>query len=840
MLYAPEVQTIAAQYAPVIEELRDLARLHGLSIGLPEDLTAFPLRLSQSFRLRSETSGFFHGLQHQHPDLDLDDALAILLLAIGGNTVLRRSPAVEEALSLTSGFLSSLGGWPGSSFDPVIDLDNPPDHDPRFDLRAAQAREAAAGLPSREATSLYPPDEDLQPETGAAPPEPYHADLLAQAEEGNQPEDSSQLEESRKSEDHQPDSSPEPATSPDPESRAGSGDASATGTGPDNPEPPAPRQPDLPLAAIAEALARLERGNLELRLHLDSIDQRISRMEPLLEVEPPSAPHSSHPEAPPDDLSRRFDPHPDSPSPLSPALEPEDQPATLLRSRRISLAPSDPPLHDDRLPTRGTRPTPTFTPEPQPVSAPSSPAVHPPPGTPQNQAAAPRPRPLAGRFAAARDLPGLDGDSPLFSSADVIEDPRELSRAAGDPAILEPELPSSGQPGSPEPTPASTASTPAAPVDLPSALSSGGNPAPVFSASFLRSDTVSGPPPPLSRAERRAATLSSYHSPERRQPLSPASGQPSQQPDPAAPQPDPVTPPPAQTVASVASPSERRSRPPGERSALPERNEATESIASTAALPTFPDPPSRQMPSAPGQSATPPAADTGNLDFSSSAPDLPEGRSRSPLVIAIFVAILVALAGLFYVNGLPAPFTHPFTASPARTPSNPTPAAPVAKPSTPASSSPGDHVRSSRNSSTPAASAPAPPRPEPAPQGRVLGERQVFKPSVAEDDLTSPGRTVAPTFVPGPVMDGYLLAAPHPDYPSEAGGGTVVLEAMISRNGEVESLKALGGSHLLRDTVTQAVQRWQYRPFRVNGRPVEVRTIIRVDVKEQSGTSAPN
>ena len=87
-------------------------------------------------------------------------------------------------------------------------------------------------------------------------------------------------------------------------------------------------------------------------------------------------------------------------------------------------------------------------------------------------------------------------------------------------------------------------------------------------------------------------------------------------------------------------------------------------------------------------------------------------------------------------------------------------------------------------------------------------------------------------------MDGYLVAAPRPNYPKLANlagiQGKISMEAMISKEGQVEALKVLGGPQLLRDAATSAVKQWQYRPFEVKGRPVEVRTIIRVDVASRA------
>ena len=59
--------------------------------------------------------------------------------------------------------------------------------------------------------------------------------------------------------------------------------------------------------------------------------------------------------------------------------------------------------------------------------------------------------------------------------------------------------------------------------------------------------------------------------------------------------------------------------------------------------------------------------------------------------------------------------------------------------------------------------------------------------------------------------------------------GNVVMQAIISKDGTVESVHVIKGHRLLRNAATNAVRTWQYRPYLVNGRPVEVATIVSVD-----------
>jgi TonB family protein len=80
--------------------------------------------------------------------------------------------------------------------------------------------------------------------------------------------------------------------------------------------------------------------------------------------------------------------------------------------------------------------------------------------------------------------------------------------------------------------------------------------------------------------------------------------------------------------------------------------------------------------------------------------------------------------------------------------------------------------------------------------------------------------------------DGLLVKKVAPEYPLDAKilrlEGTVVLRTVIDKTGEVSSVFALSGPPLLESAAVEAVKQWQYRPFSMNGQPVEVETTIEV------------
>lgn len=89
--------------------------------------------------------------------------------------------------------------------------------------------------------------------------------------------------------------------------------------------------------------------------------------------------------------------------------------------------------------------------------------------------------------------------------------------------------------------------------------------------------------------------------------------------------------------------------------------------------------------------------------------------------------------------------------------------------------------------------------------------------------------------VPPSVMADNLVSAPKPDYPLLARiahvEGKVVVEGVIDRDGSVSSTRVVSGHRLLRGAAVSALRRRRYRPYRVDGRPVDVATTFAVNVE---------
>ncbi len=82
------------------------------------------------------------------------------------------------------------------------------------------------------------------------------------------------------------------------------------------------------------------------------------------------------------------------------------------------------------------------------------------------------------------------------------------------------------------------------------------------------------------------------------------------------------------------------------------------------------------------------------------------------------------------------------------------------------------------------------------------------------------------------VAEGLLVAKTIPIYPpiAKAAGiqGAVVLQATISKTGAIEGLRVVSGPVMLQQAALDAVKSWHYRPYLLNGEPVEVQTTINI------------
>jgi protein TonB len=134
------------------------------------------------------------------------------------------------------------------------------------------------------------------------------------------------------------------------------------------------------------------------------------------------------------------------------------------------------------------------------------------------------------------------------------------------------------------------------------------------------------------------------------------------------------------------------------------------------------------------------------------------------------------------------------------------------------------------------------------PAQNTTGDQVTQVPSLGDVMGTGPGvdhsiESVLTRPVPQPIagvhprisamMEGNLIHRVEPVYPSMARQvgvqGTVVIRAFIGRSGMIERAEVVSGHPMLTHAAYDAVRQWKYRPYYLNGEPVEVETQITVN-----------
>jgi protein TonB len=108
--------------------------------------------------------------------------------------------------------------------------------------------------------------------------------------------------------------------------------------------------------------------------------------------------------------------------------------------------------------------------------------------------------------------------------------------------------------------------------------------------------------------------------------------------------------------------------------------------------------------------------------------------------------------------------------------------------------------------------------------GSVLSSTPVAVPKIA---------TPTRVRVSSGVSTGLLIRKVPPTYPPLARQariqGVVVLQAQISKEGNIQNLQLISGHPMLAPAAIEAVKQWKYKPYLLNGEPVEVDTQVQVN-----------
>jgi protein TonB len=85
------------------------------------------------------------------------------------------------------------------------------------------------------------------------------------------------------------------------------------------------------------------------------------------------------------------------------------------------------------------------------------------------------------------------------------------------------------------------------------------------------------------------------------------------------------------------------------------------------------------------------------------------------------------------------------------------------------------------------------------------------------------------------VSQGLLIKRVTPTYPPAAlrmhTQGAVQIEVTINKEGNVTNPKVLSGDRILSQAALEAVRQWRYKPYYLDGAPVEIQTQITVNFK---------
>jgi protein TonB len=101
-----------------------------------------------------------------------------------------------------------------------------------------------------------------------------------------------------------------------------------------------------------------------------------------------------------------------------------------------------------------------------------------------------------------------------------------------------------------------------------------------------------------------------------------------------------------------------------------------------------------------------------------------------------------------------------------------------------------------------------------------------------------------PVRVSGGIVAGNILSHVIPVYPEEARckhiGGGVIFHVLIGKDGRVISADPISGAEVLRKPYADAVKQWTYKPFNLNGQPVEVETMVSLNPQVNASGCAPD
>jgi TonB family protein len=125
--------------------------------------------------------------------------------------------------------------------------------------------------------------------------------------------------------------------------------------------------------------------------------------------------------------------------------------------------------------------------------------------------------------------------------------------------------------------------------------------------------------------------------------------------------------------------------------------------------------------------------------------------------------------------------------------------------------------------------------PAPSLAGIAPASNAAALPSLMDNGAKTPTPVLQTLSVSQGVSQGLLLKKVQPTYPPNALRlrleGSVLLSATISKTGDISAVKILSGEPQLAHAAVDAVKQWKYKPYLLNGAPVEIQTQVTVNFK---------
>ena len=143
------------------------------------------------------------------------------------------------------------------------------------------------------------------------------------------------------------------------------------------------------------------------------------------------------------------------------------------------------------------------------------------------------------------------------------------------------------------------------------------------------------------------------------------------------------------------------------------------------------------------------------------------------------------------------------------------------------------HVKTTRAKTTAQGEESAPPLPSPLAVASANDHNLSGLMATASSSVPRP--SLATVRISQGVSQGLLIKRVQPKYPPAAlavrAQGAVQIEATINKEGSVTNLKVLSGDPVLARAALEAVRQWRYKPYYLDGDPVEIQTQITVNFK---------